>query len=427
MRLGMKARREIFEAHCRRYQRAGKKDKGKILDEVAGTTGLNRDRLAHVLSSYGRRQAVRLEGQAAKREARLGHGKREPGKRGGRPPRYQERAFVALLTRVWEDHGRPCGKLLAPLIRGMIDFLVASKEPDCGVSDEHKALLITVSGAQIDRLLAPARKALEVRGISTTRAAGASLRSQVPVQTHFDRKAVKPGDFAFDTVAHCGGSASGQFCKTLTGTSPYSGWVEERALLNGANKWVAESIEDIRVSLPFPLTGGHYDNGMEFINKPLLEWCLAKHIQATRSRPYRKNDNCFAEQKNYDVVRKTVGYFRFDTPAEREALAEVYTYLCPLYNYWYPSFRLTDKEKQGDGRYKKIYEKSPKTPCQRLLESPLVSEESKAELKRRKSAYNPVVLNSRLNRAIERLLKINREKDKVKPASDPGADQAEAV
>jgi hypothetical protein len=186
---------------------------------------------------------------------------------------------------------------------------------------------------------------------------------------------------------------------------------------------VAEAIEDIRASLPFPLAGGHYDNGMEFINKPLLEWCLARHIRAGRSRPYRKNDNCFAEQKNYDVARKTAGYFRFDTEAEREALAEVYKYLCPLYNYWYPSFRLTDKKKQEDGRYKKIYEKSPKTPFQRLIESSEVSEESKAELARRKSSGDPVELNRRWNGAVERLLTINREKDKVKQPSG----QAEEV
>jgi hypothetical protein len=105
------------------------------------------------------------------------------------------------------------------MIRDMVDFLVSSREPDYGITGELRAQLVTISGAQIDRLLAPARKALELRGISTTRAAGASLRSQVPVQTHFDRKTVKPGNFAFDTVAHCGGSASGQLCKTLTGTS----------------------------------------------------------------------------------------------------------------------------------------------------------------------------------------------------------------
>jgi hypothetical protein len=302
------------------------------------------------------------------------------------------------------------------MIRDMIDFLTASKDPDYGVTDELKALLARISGARIARLLAPGRKALELRGIGTTRAAGASLRSPVPVQTHFDRKRTPPGDVAFDTVAHCGASASGQFCKTLTGTSPYSGWVEERALLNAANKWVVEAIQDIQGSLPFPLTAGHYDNGMEFINKPLLAWCLQRHIKASRSRPYHKNDNCFAEQKNDDAVRKTVGYFRFDSQAEQEALAEVYKYLCPLYNYWYPSFKLVDKVKQGDGRYRKVYEKAPATPCQRLHASPLVSDASKAELMWRKSLQNPVVLNNGLNGAVERLLQLNREKANMKPA-----------
>jgi hypothetical protein len=99
----MKTRREIFEAHYQRYQQAGKNDKGKILDEVSGTTGLNRDHLAHVLAGYGKKQAVKEEGGTGRK-------KREPGKRGGRPPRYQDKGFVALLTRLWEDHGRPCGR-----------------------------------------------------------------------------------------------------------------------------------------------------------------------------------------------------------------------------------------------------------------------------------------------------------------------------
>jgi hypothetical protein len=166
---------------------------------------------------------------------------------------------------------------------------------------------------------------------------------------------------------------------------------------------------------------------MEFINKPLLAWCLERHITATRSRPYRKNDNCFAEQKNYDAVRKTVGYFRFDTQAEQEALAEVYRYLCPLYNYWYPSFKLVDKVKQADGRYKKVYEKTPVTPYQRLRESPLVSDECKGELMRRKRSQNPIVLNNGLNQAVERLLKLNREKVSMKQVSCQETEQAKAV
>jgi hypothetical protein len=108
-------------------------------------------------------------------------------------------------------------------------------------------------------------------------------------------------------------------------------------------------------------------------------------------------------------------------------MVEVYTSLCPLYNYGYPSFRLIDQEKEGDGRYKKIYEKSPHASCQRLLESAEMSEESTVELMRWKNGGDPVVLNSRLNRAVERLLNINREKGKVKQFSGQGVGQAEAV
>jgi hypothetical protein len=209
MRLGMSTRREIYQAHYRRYQQAKKAGEGKILDELAGTTGLNRDHRAHVPARYGKKRTGEREGKEAVPEVRRPRKERGPVKGGGRPPKYQGKAFVAPLTRIWEDHGRPCGKLFAALIRGMIDFLVASKDSDYGITGGLKALLVSISGAQIDRLLAPARKALELRGVSTTRAASTSLRSQVPVQTHFDRKTVKPGDFAFDTVAHCGGVRDG--------------------------------------------------------------------------------------------------------------------------------------------------------------------------------------------------------------------------
>jgi transposase InsO family protein len=113
----------------------------------------------------------------------------------------------------------------------------------------------------------------------------------------------------------------GRFCKTLTVTDGFSGRVEERALLNAANRRVFEAFSDIEGGLPFPLREAHYDNGMEFINKPLLEWCLERHIEPTQARPCRKNDNGYAERKNFDGVRKTVGCFRFDTPAEYAAPA----------------------------------------------------------------------------------------------------------
>jgi hypothetical protein len=149
------------------------------------------------------------------------------------------------------------------------------------------------------------------------------------------------------------------------------------------------------------------DNGGEFINHQVFDWCLQNNIKFTRGRPYRKNDNCFVEQKNGDVVRKTVGYARFEGENAQKALSEVYRFLNPLLNYWYPTLRLIAKEKLPSGRYKKIYEKEAKTPCQRLLESPDLSEECKAELRRRAALLNPVELKRALDEARDRLLKLS--------------------
>jgi len=420
MRLDMHSRQEILKANFKDYQKASKKGRKELLDRLVPVAGFNRSYLATALGNYETKKGAAKPGGKGRRK------QRPAGKRGGRPVKYGE-SFVKVLARIWDDYGKPCGKLLIPMIRGMMGFLERSRSPNYGITDEVKKLLLEVSAAQADILLKPERKALEIKGVSTTRTVQTPLRSQIPVRTHFDRDTVKPGRFAFDTVAHCGGSAKGHFCKTLTGTDVLSGWYEGRALLNAANRWVQVAIEDIRAALPFPMNGAHYDNGMEFINEPLLNWCIERHIEATRSRPYHKNDNCFAEQKNYDAVRKTVGYFRFDTAQECAALAEVYRFLCPLYNYWMPSFRLTAKEKQADGRYKKIYEKQPRTPYERLMESPDVSPECKAELERRRAHQNPVELNRNLNDAVGRLLKINREKLYVETTSCQEDDRASAA
>ena len=416
----MHSRQEILRTNFKDYQEATKRERKEILDRLVPVTGLNRSYLATALCNYGKNGGLTEPRTKGRRKQRL------QGKRGGRPVKYGEE-FTKVLSHIWDDFGKPCGKLLVPMIRSLIDYLEESKTPAYGITADIRELLMEVSAAEADILLRPARKALEIKGKSTTRAVQTPVRSRIPVRTHFKRDTVKPGQFAFDTVAHCGGSASGQFCKSLTGTDVFSGWIEERSLLNAANVWVKAAIVDIEANLPFPMTGAHYDNGMEFINEPLLNWCIQRHIQASRTRPYHKNDNCYAEQKNYDAVRKTVGYFRFDTAQECQALAEVYRWLCPLYNYWMPSFRLVSKNKQADGRYKKVYEKAPRTPYERLMESPDVSPDCKAELLRRRSEQNPVELNHRLNEAVKQLLKINREKLHSEVSSCQEDDRATAA
>jgi hypothetical protein len=413
MGLDMHTKRKIIEVTYRRYQKAGKKEKGKILDEFRETTGYNRDYAAHVLANWGKARYLSVDGKrvrlvaGAPRKRRKG---KASGKKGGRPKKYTGE-FLAVLIAVWKFLSFKCGKLLAPTLALMIDFLAAAKGTG-GIPEIDKRtreLLLSVSPATIDRLLRKEKKKLELKGRGLTKP-GPLLKHQIPIRTFFSWDERKPGFFEQDTVAHCGNSGLGQFCSTLTLTDVFSGWTEERALRNRAHRWVKENIAEVHDTLPFPMLGLDDDNGGEFINNQLLTWCRENRIQFTRGRPYRKNDNCFVEQKNGDVVRKTVGYYRFDTDEEFAALKEVYRYLCPLINHWYPTIKLIGKERRENGRYKKVYEKTPKTPYLRLMESPDVSKESKAALRRTHSTLNPVELKLDLDKAVARLLHINRKK-----------------
>jgi len=404
MRLDMQTRKNICGKIYKRYQKAGKKGKSRILDEYTKTLECNRDYLAHLLANWGKTRYAVKGGKSVKYVAKppvQSRCKGPGGKKRGRPEKYHA-AFVKALIAVWEFFDCPCGKLLAPLIKSAIHFLVL----EFSHVKEYQALFESVSPATIDRKLKREKKRYRVKGISTTKK-GTLLKSQIPIRVCFDRNERTPGFFEADTVSHCGARAAGQFCQTLTLTDVGSGWTELGALLNNAHRWVKEQIAAVHSALPFPMLGIDSDNGGEFINHQLLDWCVQHTVKFTRGRPYHKNDNCFVEQKNGDAVRKTVGYARFEGQQACDALAGVYRYLTLLLNYWYPTLRLIAKEKLPSGRYKKIYEKEAKTPYQRLLESPYVSEECKAELRSRAACLNPVQLKRAMDEARDRLLKLS--------------------
>jgi len=404
MELDMKTRNKVCGQIYKRYQKAGKKGKSKILDEYSLTLKMNRGYLAHKLTNWEKKRYAAIGGKPIKFVAKppvQSQYKASGGKKRGRPEKYHK-AFVTALTQIWEFFDMQCGKLLAPLIKSAIDFLAV----EFSLTDELRELFKTVSPAAIDRKLKHEKKRYRLKGISTTKK-GTLLKSQIPVRVCFDWDERIPGFFESDTVSHCGERNSGEYCQSLTLTDVGSGWTEEYSLLNTAHRWVKEQIAVMRNNLPFPMLGVDSDNGGEFINHQLFDWCRENNIQFTRGRPYRKNDNCFVEQKNGDVVRKTVGYARFEGEKAQKALAEVYQYLNPLLNYWYPTLRLIAKEKLASGRYKKIYEKVAKTPCQRLLESTHITEACKDELRRRAASLNPVKLKRAMDEARDRLLKLS--------------------
>jgi len=413
MRLDMKTRKKVCAQIYKRYQKAGKKDKGRILDEYVVTLDLNRDYLATLLNNWGKTRYAVSGGELLKYVAKPPVKRREntpSSMKTGRPQKYHS-AFVSVLIVIWELFDFQCGKLLAPLIRGMIDFLAG----EFNLDQDMRALLENVSPATIDRKLKHEKKRFLLKGRSTTKP-GTLLKNQIPIRVCFKRDERRPGFFELDTVSHCGFNASGQFCQTLTMTDVGSGWTLVHGLLNNAQRWVKERVAETRVALPFPLLGIDSDNGGEFINHQLLDFCVQHGIKFTRSRPYHKNDNCFVEQKNGDVVRKTVGHARFEGEKALKALCEVYRYLNPLLNYWYPTLRLIAKEKLPSGRYKKIYEKQPKTPYQRLLESPDLADGYKQVLRREAARLNPIVLKRKMDEARERLLKLSA-KEFILPAN----------
>ncbi len=161
-------------------------------------------------------------------------------------------------------------------------------------------------------------------------------------------------------------------------------------------------MQKIRAKLPFPLLGIDSDNGSEFINESFFRYCQDEKITFTRSRPYRKNDSCFVEQKNYSVVRRAVGYQRCDTDEQLRLLAELYQPLELYTNFFQPSMKLKSKERHG-ARVTKKYDRA-RTPYQRLLESSFIDEVTREQLRQRYELLNPAQLKRQIERCQRKLL-----------------------
>ena len=400
MGLTMSEKRSITRETVLRYRKSDKKGKKAILDEFVRTTGYNRKYAIHLLSNWGKEHVRIVDGQAVKLV--VGAPKKHKKRKG---KRIYDEAVREALKKIWQTFDYMCGKRLVVLLRMNMDLLY--EDQDFAISEEVREKLMSISASTIDRILAGERKKLQLKGRSTTRA-GTLLKHQIPIRVFFDWDERKPGFFELDRVSHDGGSSRGEYCLTLDATDVYSGWVELRALRNQAHRWVKEEAEHIYEHLPYAMKGVDSDNGGEFINHQLWNWANDHQITFTRSRPYHKNDNCFVEQKNDLAVRRTVGYYRFDTQQEFETLQEVYTNLCHLLNYYYPSVHLIEKTRIG-ARVKEIYD-DPKPPYLRLLESNHIDEQVKTELRKRAKSIHIVKQKRLVDKAVGKLLRLYEQK-----------------
>ncbi len=376
MGLDMKTRKTLTEETAKRYCTAGKKEKTKIIDEFIATTGYNRKYAIHVLKNSARIKTTHFNNKERKsvQTAIKPRKKRIFKKYYGEDVRNE-------VIHLWIYSMYQCSKRLAAFIRDNLDYLAEK----FSYAEELKAKLGTVSSATIGRMIKPEIPRHSIRGISTTRPAK-NLNKLIPIRAYFGWDERKPGFFEIDTVANCGMSTAGEYISTLTLTDVCSGWTENRALLNKAQRWVKEAVDDVRRKIPFAMKGIDSDNGSEFKNMQLISWCKENKVDFTRSRPYKKNDNCFVEQKNDSVVRRIVGYYRFEGEEARKVMAELYDVYGKLVNYFFPSMKIISKERV-DAKVIKKYDKA-KTPFTRLLESPGLSEDAKRELIRRKSSLD---------------------------------------
>jgi hypothetical protein len=378
--MSQKSKRELLEAIHPRYLKASKAEKSQILDEFIAVTG------------YHRKYAIRV----------LKHGPpRSKGKRKGRTATYRGEV-VKVLEDIWEICGRICSRRLHPYLPEIVKVL--ERHNELQIDDETKALLLQMSRATIDRLLQPVRYR-QPRGRSTTKPGGL-LKASIPVHTYTPWDEQAPGFMEIDLVAHCGDSTAGQYLNTLTCTDIATGWTECLALLYRSQQQVHQGIQDMRQRLPFSLLGIDSDNGSEFINDLLFGYCQQEQITFTRSRPYRKNDQAHVEQKNWSIVRRTVGYDRWETEEEHALLASIYSSLRLYTNFFQPVLKLVGKDGVGSKSIKRY--DTAQTPYQRVLSSETIPITIKANLANEYIRLNPVQLRKEIDAKVAQLWKLSR-------------------
>ena len=387
MEMSLKTRRDLTKASVNRYRSSKRKDKSSLLNEFCAATGYNRDYAAELLRTWGKKRKVEAGGGSPARPA-------TPKTKGGRPAVYGT-DVLRILKILWKRFDFLCGKRLVPLIRASLVFL--RDDRFLHASPGQIKGLASISPATADRMLASERKKYNLSGHTYTRS-GESLKDLVPVRTFDEWKDCPPGHAQIDTVGHDGGFLSGDCSFTLCMTDVCTGWTERYAMQNRAFKWVHRGLDAFRAAMPFPLVHLHPDGGSEFINHGLIAYCKNPDhpVALTRSRAGKKNDNCHVEQKNFDTVRKLVGYARYSTPEMLETLNALYRVHGLLLNYFYPSQKLIEKTRVGSKVIKR-YDR-PQSPADRLLAHPAVLERIKKTIGAMRASLNPLWLAGEVDR-----------------------------
>lgn len=232
---------------------------------------------------------------------------------------------------------------------------------------------------------------------------------KIPIKTsaEFDRNII--GHTEVDFVESCGSSASGEYVNNLSVVDVSTGWFEGEAIIGKSQERAVRAIKNVRTRLPFPLLGLHPDNGTNLINALLYNYTVKEGIEFTRSRAYKKNDNCFVEQKNSTHIRQVIGYLRYDTEEEMDLINNIYRNELRLFkNFFQPVIKL-EKKVRIKGKIHRKYEEA-KTPYHRIMESNQIDSKTKDELRLIYENTNPAEIKRRLDKKLDNLVKIYKKK-----------------
>lgn len=397
-KIPMAARRHVTNKLRTAYQRASKTDRGRILDEVMGTTGMGRSTARRMLTG-----------------PLLPDPAEQVDKRKLRPKRYSDESR-ALLEHVWALMGLPCGKYFQVMLPLWLPLLEAAGDLEKPFATRETIRELEVlSAATIDRYLSPARRSMRLRGISTTKPSPL-LRNSIGLSKAGDEPPTTPGVIEADTVAHCGPTLKGEFVRTLTMTDVVTGWTENASIRNNASKWIVGAIAELEGMFPFPLVAFDSDNGSEFINHDVAGWLQERDIAQTRSRPYRKNDQATVESKNNHVVRKHAFYWRYDTAEELALLGKLWRLVSLRLNFFTPTKKPVGYATGADGRRKRLYD-GPKTPWQRVLDSGVLTDQQARSVQARITGVNPADLTRQINQIQLQLIELSQGKTEAMTTS----------
>lgn len=386
--MNMHIKHEVTKEILPRYLKANKEEKKKILDEFSSTTG------------YHRKSAIRK----LKRLQMTPHIKESVA---GIHTRNRERIYdgyvEAVVEQIYEALGGIGSRRIHPLVNTILEKGIGFGHIKTDSITEMKVRVM--SRSTLDRMITRVRERNAIRGISTTRP-GTLLKSEIPLRVGVWEE-TDPGFSEIDLVAHCGDNAGGMFISTLNTSDVATGWFEAEPVMGKAQERILNGLQEIEKRVPYPQLGIDSDNGSEFINRQLYEYCKKKNIIFTRSRPYKKNDNAHIEQKNYTTVRQVLGYQRFDTEEIFSLMLKLYREPLRLYiNFFQPSVKCILKKRIGS-KIKKVYD-TAKTPYERVLAHPKILLKTKETLACIFEKLDPFKIRKEIDELVRKIQKLAR-------------------